>query len=94
MDHQIVVLAAADRAGRPGGARARHNLHEVGVDVAAAAAGLVDGGGPQLGQLGENPAQSALTTCGVTRWNASACWMSALPDERRAWLPRWSARWA
>ena len=55
---------------------------QVGVDVAAPAAGLVHGGGAELGEFGEDGvAHSALTTCGVTRWNASACRMSALPDD-------------
>ena len=34
---------------------------------------------------------SASTTCGVTRWNASAYSIALSPDERRAWLPRRSA---
>ena len=64
------------------------------VDHRRAPGRLVDGRAPQLRQLGEDVGHSALTTCGVTRWNASAYRIAELPDERRAWLPRCSARCA
>ena len=37
---------------------------------------------------------SSSTTCGIMRWNASAWRTSWIPEARRAWLPRWSARWS
>ena len=64
VDHQVVVLAAAHGARRPGHARAGDDLDQVGVDVPAPAARLVDGRRAQLGQLviGLIRAHSALTT--------------------------------
>ncbi len=53
VDHQVVVLAAGDRARRTGDPRAGDDLVQVDVDVAAAATGLVDGRRPEPGQLGE-----------------------------------------
>jgi hypothetical protein len=84
MHHQIVVLPATDRPRRARDTGPRHNLVQVGVDVAASAAGLVNGRRAECRQLLHEGAHSAPTTCGVTRWNASAWRISALPDDRRA----------
>ncbi len=65
-----------------------NDLHEVEVDDLRAAGRLVDG---RRAELGELVAHSASTTCGVTRWNASAYSIALFPDERRAWLPRRAA---
>src|SRR6202012_3643673 len=89
VDHQVVVLAALDGPGGPGDPCAGQDLDEVEVDVAATAAGLVDGGRAECCQLCDRVVgHRLLTTWGVTRWKASAWWMSWFPEERRAWLPR------
>ena len=59
---------------------------------ACAACSLVDRCAPQFRELREDVRHNALTTCGVTRWNASAYRIAESPDERRAWLARCSAR--
>ena len=70
--HEVVALAAAHGPRRPGGAGAGHDLDEWQVDDRRSAAGLVDRRGPQLRELAEHLRHSPRTTCGVTRWNASA----------------------
>ena len=92
VDHEVVVLAAAHGPRRPGRAGAGHDLDQRQVDDRRAPGGLVDGRRPEPRELGERVGHSALTTCGVTRWNASAYRIAELPEERRAWLPRCSAR--
>ncbi len=92
--HQVVVLAAADGARGAGGARAREHLVERHVDERSPPRRLVDGGAPEPGELGVGVRHRASTTCGVTRWNASAKRIAALPEERRAWFARCSARCA
>ena len=93
VDHQVVVLAAAHGSRRAGRTRARHDLDQRYVDHLSAPGGLVHRRGSQPSELGESVRHSALTTCGVTRWNASAYRIAAFPEERRAWLARCSARW-
>ena len=92
MHHEVVVLAAPNGPRRPGDTRARQNLDQRHVDHGRASGRLVDRRAPQLRQLGEDVGHNALTTCGVTRWNASAYRIAESPDERRAWLPRCSPR--
>ena len=83
------TVRAGPAAREPG-----HDLDQRHVDDLRAPGRLVDGRRPEPRELGEHVRHSALTTCGVTRWNASAYRIAELPDERRAWLPRCSARWA
>ena len=90
--HEVVVLAAANGPRGPGCTRAREDLDQREVDHRRAPGRLVNRRAPQLRQLGEHVRHSALTTCGVTRWNASAYRIEESPDERRAWLPRCSPR--
>ena len=70
VDHQVVVLPAEHGPGRAGGARAGDDPVQREVDEALAAGGLVDGRDPEAGEL--VAAHSSATTCGMTRWNASA----------------------
>ena len=90
VDHQVVVLAAADGAGRARGPRAGDHLDQVEVDHLRPSGRLVHGRRAELGQLCVE-AHRASTTCGVTRWKASANSTALFPDERRAWLPRRAA---
>jgi len=92
VDHQVVVLAAAHGSRRAGCTRFRHDLDQRHVDHLGAPRRLVHRRGAQPGELGATIRHSALTTCGVTRWNASAYRIPAFPEERRAWLPRCSER--
>jgi hypothetical protein len=92
MDHEVVVLATANGSRGAGGTGARHDLDQRHVHDGCASGSLVDRRAPELGELREDLRHNALTTCGVTRWNASAYWIAESPDERRAWLPRCSAR--
>ena len=101
--HEVVALAAVNGARRAGGAGARHDLDQRHVDDRRPSGRLVDVALPLVAwpasRSGAGPAPrtmtahtDALTTCGVTRWNASAYRIAESPDERRAWLPRCSAR--
>jgi len=69
--HQVVALAAEDRARGARGARARHDLVPRRVDQPAAAGGLVDRRRTEPSELRDR-VHSAGTTCGRTRWKASA----------------------
>ena len=71
VDHQVVALAAAHGARRPGGARARDHAVEVQVDQSLAAGRLVDGRAAQGGELVAS-LTARVSTCGSTRMNASA----------------------
>jgi hypothetical protein len=51
VDHQVVVLAAANGSGRSAGARAGHDLDQLEVDQATAAGRLVHGRGTEPSQL-------------------------------------------
>src|SRR5215210_668517 len=93
MHHEDVVLGAADRPGRAGGARAGAHLVKVEVDQALAAGRLEDRRGAELAQLVVD-AHNSLATLGTTRMKASAWRIPAFPETRRAWLPRCSARCA
>ena len=70
------------------------DLDQIEVDDRGSSRRLVDRRRPERRKLAVDVAHRALTTCGVTRWNASAYRIAALPDERRAWFPRCSARWS
>ena len=74
---QSAVLRTARHA-RPG-----HDLHEREVDEARLALGLVDRRDAEPGQL-LDLRHSASTTCGISRWNASAYRISERPEMRRA----------
>jgi hypothetical protein len=70
--HEIVVLAAADGSRRTSRARAWKHLNEIDAYDRGSRGRLVDRRGPELRQLDVGVAHRASTTCGVTRWNASA----------------------
>src|SRR5215210_1576972 len=93
MHHEDVVMSAADRPGRAGGARAGDHLMKVEIDQALAAGRLEDCRRAELAQLVVD-AHNSLATLGTTRMKASAWRISAFPETRRAWLPRCSARCA
>lgn len=71
VDHQVVARPAACRSRRAGDARPGYDLREWDVDEALLSHRLVQGGDPEVGELGEIRHNRA-TTCGISRWNASA----------------------
>ena len=83
--------AVPGRPGAPGRTRARHDLHERDVDEARLALRLVNGRDAELRQRVER-GHSASTTCGMSRWKASAKRISDRPEIRRAWFARCPAR--
>ena len=93
--HEVVVLAAADGSRRPGGARAGHDLDQRRRRRPGRARPPRGPSRCPAARARRSTSVTAqLTTCGVTRWNASAYRIAELPEERRAWLPRCSARCA
>ena len=67
MDHEVVVLPAADGPRRTRRTRAGNDLDEIGLDASAPPARLVDGRRPELRQLRIERVHNSPTTCGVTR---------------------------
>ena len=69
----VDVMGMEIEARGPRDTRTGHHLVQRCVDQAAAPAALVDGRAAQPGELGAVVlAHSSLTTCGMTRWKASA----------------------
>ena len=92
MHHQVVVLAAEDGAGWAGSAAPWQELNQRQVDETLPAGSLVDGCHAKLSQARQFICcHRLLTTQGSVRCKASACLTSAIPEIRRAWLPRRAA---
>ena len=83
VDHQVVAVPAQRRPCTTGDPRARDDLQKRDVDQAGLALRLVDGRDAETGKLLERR-HSASTTCGTSRWKASAYRMSERPEIRRA----------